>query len=126
MTPIRNLATDQCTIARSLQGFSSECLLIGNFTEAEATPVKAVKELQKPGLLQTSPAFTLLHPLEIISGSCDLWVGDELSDEQVLERARPATPQRYRPSRLSPAPASPRSSRTRLAAARPASIAPSK
>ena len=88
--------------------------------------MKAVKELQKPGLFQTSTGLMLLHPHAIISGSCDLWVSDELSDEQVLERARPATPQRYRPSRLSPAPASPRRPRTRSAAARPASIAPSK
>ena len=106
---IRNPATDQRTIARSLQGFSTVRLLIGNVTEAEATLVKAVKELQKPGLFQSPPGFVLLHPLEIISGgispvedrllrdlaascsrSCDVWVGDELSDEQVLERARRA------------------------------------
>ena len=106
---IRNPATDQRTIARSLQGFSTERLLIGNFTEAEATLMKAVKELQKPSLFQSPPGFLLLHPLEIISGglsqvedrvlrdlaatcgrSCDVWMGDELSDEEVLERARRA------------------------------------
>ena len=129
MTPIRNLATDQCTIARSLQGFSSECLLIGNFTEAEATLVKAVKELQKPGLFQTPPDFVLLHPLEIISGGIN-----EVEDRVLRDlaascsrsRHTPAAPQRYSPTRLSPALASPRSPRTRSAAARPASIAPSK
>lgn len=106
---ILNLTTDQRTIARSLQGFSTERLLIGNVTEAEATLVKAVKELQKPGLFPSPPGFVLLHPLEIISGGirevedrvlrdlaascsrrCDVWVGDELSDEEVLERARRA------------------------------------
>ena len=42
---------------------------------------KAVKELQKPGPFQTSTGLMLLHPHEIISRSCDGWVGDELSDE---------------------------------------------
>jgi rod shape-determining protein MreB len=104
---IRNLATDQRSIARSLNGFSSERLLIANFSEAEATLAKAVKEMAKPGLFQSPPSFVLMHPLEIISGgisevedrvlrdlaaicgrSGDVWVGDELSDEEVVKRAR--------------------------------------
>jgi len=90
-------------------GFSSERLLIANFNEAAATLMKAVKELPKPGLFPSPPAFILMHPLAIISGglsqvedrvlrdlaatcarSCDVWMGDELSDEEVLERARRA------------------------------------
>jgi hypothetical protein len=103
---IRNLSTDQRTIARSLNGFSSERLLIANFNEAEATLMKAVKELPKPGLFPSPPAFILMHPLEIISGgisqvedrvlrdlaarcarASDVWVGADLSDAEVLQRA---------------------------------------
>ena len=104
---IRNLATDPRTVARSLNGFSSERLLIANFSEAEATLMKAVKELATPGLFQSPPSFILMHPLEIISGGLsqvedrvlrdlaaiccrrsDIWVGPELSDEEVAQRSR--------------------------------------
>ena len=104
---IRNPGTDQRTITRSLNGFSSERLLIANFSEAEATFIKAVKASSASGMLASPAAFILMHPLEIISGglsevedrvlrdlaarcgrSCGIWLGAELSDEEVLQRAR--------------------------------------
>ena len=71
-------------------GFSSERLLIANFNETAATLMKAVKELPKPGLFPSPPAFILMHPLAIISGGLSQ-VEDRVLRDLAATCARAAT-----------------------------------
>jgi len=95
-------------VARSLRGFSSDRLLIGQFSEARSTLLQALKDLQPSTPLLALRPEVLMHPLEIISGglseveervlqdlahaagarSVVIWVGRELRDEEVRERLR--------------------------------------
>ncbi len=85
--------------------FSTERLLIGNFMVAQTLLTKGIKIVM--GKKFFAPAI-LMHPIEIIDGGLSqveervlkdlaiivgaqkvvLWVGNELTDENVLEKAK--------------------------------------
>jgi rod shape-determining protein MreB and related proteins len=103
---IRNIDTDQRNIARSLSGFSSERLLIANFSEAESTLLSGIRELPQPGRSVAWRACILFHPLELVDGGisqvedrvlrelaaaagasrCAICTGPDLTDGQVRDR----------------------------------------
>ncbi len=87
--------------------FSTQRLLIGEFTRAEALMKKGFKEVGKRGLFAVSP-IVLMHPLEKVEGGLSqveervftelalgagaadvmVWTGNVLSDLEVLNKLR--------------------------------------
>lgn len=104
---VRHIDFDRRVVERSQQGFTSERLLVGNFTEAGATFQRAMREIHK-GRWYTPSPFVLMHPLDMVTGglsqvedrilrelatfagarAIDVWVGPELTDQEVKQRAR--------------------------------------
>ena len=97
----RNVSTGQNFTHTSAQPFSHPRMLVGNFTEAQATVKRAVAEAKGSGLLKL--IRVLMHPTELTSGGLSqveervlhelalgsgaskavVWVGTTLTDDAV-------------------------------------------
>jgi rod shape-determining protein MreB len=62
----RNIDTGQSSTQASVQPFSHPRMLVGNFTEAQATVKRAVAEAKGSGVLKV--VRVLMHPIELTSG----------------------------------------------------------
>lgn len=87
------------------QPFTSQRLLVGNFTNAEKLLAGSVKDMIGPGWFAPSPSI-LVHPVEMVDGGLSqveerlflelgygargrkvkVYVGPELSDQAVIEK----------------------------------------
>lgn len=103
---VRHIEFDRRVVERSQMGFTTQRLLIGNFTEAGATLQRAMSEVHNGRWYVPSP-FVLMHPLDMVVGglsqvedrvlrelatfagarAIDVWVGPELTDQEVIQRA---------------------------------------
>ena len=104
---LRHLETGMDTTVSANPPFTSERMLVGDFTAAEHALKVAVKRVQKQRNF-SAPSRTLIQPLEKIEGGLCMieerilreiaigagaskvvvWVGQELSDSQVKEKLR--------------------------------------
>jgi rod shape-determining protein MreB len=102
---VKNVADGQSVTLIPEAPFSSDRLLVGDFSKAEALLKKGLKEVARHGMFAVSPAV-LMHPLEKVegglsqveervltelalgSGAADVvvWVGALLSDQEVLNK----------------------------------------
>ena len=104
---VKHIESGKSLVVTPTEPFSTPRLLVGQFAVAQLALRKAVKELVGGGLVAVAPAI-VMQPLEMIDGGLSdveerimrelavgagarkvaVWVGHELSDAEVKEKAR--------------------------------------
>ena len=102
---VRHLESGADTTIQAQMPFTTERMLVGNFTAAEQTLKAAVKEVVTGRIIRTRPRV-LIQPLELIEGGLSqieeralyelgigaggsrvvVWVGHELTDDEVRQK----------------------------------------
>ena len=102
---LRDVESDQHIIVSATESFTTRRLLVGDFAKAEALLAEALKKINQGKLKLASPAI-LVQPLEMVeeglspveerifkelavgagARSVVVWVGSELSDQQVMDK----------------------------------------
>lgn len=104
---VRHIENQNETIEIALEPFTTNRLLVGEFTTAEKILRAAIKKVHKEKWFLISPVV-IIHPMEMIDGGLSqieerafmelaagagarkvvVWVGHELSDQEVINNAK--------------------------------------
>lgn len=104
---VRHIESQKEAIETALEPFTTKRLLIGEFTIAEKYLKRAIKKIDEGKWFSASPVV-IIHPMEMIEGGLSqieeramvelaagagarkvmVWVGHELSDQEVVENAK--------------------------------------
>ena len=104
---LKNIETGKFTSVMAVEPFTTKRLLIGQFTSAEKTLKEGMAEVNKDKAFNPSP-IVVIHPVSMVEGGLSqieervllevahgagarkvkIWVGHELTDQEIVEHAK--------------------------------------